>query len=121
VLHRTHRLRRASDFTGAVRGGARAGTATVVVHERARDDEEPSRVGFVVGRTVGNAVVRNKVKRRLRHLMADRLIALPPHVSIVVRANPPAAAASYVELGGDLDSCLGRLDRRRSKSVGSTG
>lgn len=50
----------------------------------------PLRVGFVVSKAVGNAVVRNRVKRRLRHLVAAR-----PEVTgadVVVRALPPAAA-----------------------------
>jgi ribonuclease P protein component len=93
----------------------------VVVHERTDDDEAPARVGFVVARAVGNAVVRNRVKRRLRHLMAARLTMLPDGVSVVVRANPAAAAASSAELGRDLDSCLSRLARRRDRAVETVG
>jgi ribonuclease P protein component len=69
-------------------------------------------VGFVVSRAVGGAVVRNRTKRRLRALVAERLDVLPPHASVVVRANPPAAGATYAELAGDMDSCLSRLARR---------
>jgi ribonuclease P protein component len=112
VLPRAHRLRRSAEFAGAVRRGRRAGTTTVVVHESLRDDAEPARVGFVVARTVGGAVVRNRTKRRLRALMAERVDRLPPHVSVVVRANPPAAHATYAELARDMDSCLSRLARR---------
>jgi ribonuclease P protein component len=66
-------------------------------------------VGFVVSRAVGGAVVRNTVTRRLRALVHDRLGQLPEGGSIVVRALPPAADASYSELGADLDACLARL------------
>ena len=70
------------------------------------------RVGFVVGRAVGNAVVRHRVQRRLRHLCRERLDRLPAGSGVVVRALPPAAAATYQELGTDLDRCLQRvLDR----------
>ncbi|MCW2820166.1 MAG: ribonuclease protein component [Marmoricola sp.] len=70
---------------------------------------EPSRVGFVVSKAVGNAVVRNRVKRRLRHLTLDRLPRLPSGARVVVRALPPAAGSAYADLGADLDRCLARV------------
>jgi ribonuclease P protein component len=70
---------------------------------------EPARVGFVVGKTVGAAVVRNRVRRRLRHLVRDRLAELPPASTLVVRALAAAADASYAELRDDLARCLGRV------------
>jgi ribonuclease P protein component len=69
----------------------------------------PARVGFVVSRAVGGAVVRNRVRRRLRHLMRERLAGLPAASTLVVRANPPAAGASYDELRADLGRCLDRV------------
>ena len=74
-----------------------------MVHLLTDDHPGPALVGFVVGRVVGNAVVRHRVQRRLRHLCRDRLDRLPPGSSLVVRALPPAAAA---ELALDLDRCL---------------
>ena len=67
------------------------------------------RVGFVVSRAVGNAVVRNRVRRRLRHLVRDRLGELPRDAVVVVRALPDAAGASCDELRGDLARCLERV------------
>jgi ribonuclease P protein component len=76
-----------------------------------RSAGEAPRVGFVVSRTVGGAVGRNVVRRRLRHLMRERLHLLPPGSTIVVRALPAAAGASSAELGADLDAALrGLLD-----------
>lgn len=69
----------------------------------------PVRIGLVVSRAVGNAVHRNQVKRRLRHLLRDRLSRLPAGATLVVRALPGAATASSAELGGELDRCLSRL------------
>jgi ribonuclease P protein component len=78
------------------------------VHLVLRDDQGPARIGFVVSRAVGNSVVRHRVQRRLRHLCRERLGDLPPGCELVVRALPAAAAASYAELGADLDRCLQR-------------
>jgi ribonuclease P protein component len=69
----------------------------------------------VVSKAVGGAVVRNLVKRRLRHLARARIDALPPGAMLVVRALPAAAERSYAELGVDLDGALARAcsGRRR--------
>src|SRR5689334_21156287 len=99
-------MRRSNDFDAAVRGGSRAGRQTLVVHLTRTPHDDPARVGFVVSRAVGSAVVRNRVKRRLRHLTRDRLDRLPPGTLAVVRANPGAATSSPEELTRDLDGAL---------------
>jgi ribonuclease P protein component len=70
---------------------------------------EPARVGFVVNKAVGNAVLRNRVHRRLRAVMAARLADLPPGSLTVVRALPSSASASYDDLVADVDGALSRL------------
>ncbi|MGW0891922.1 ribonuclease P protein component [Saccharopolyspora sp. NPDC002578] len=77
--------------------------------EPTRDTGEPARVGFVVSKAVGNAVLRHRVTRRLRHLMRDRLPLLPAGTLVVVRALPPAANAPSRDLGSDLDAALRKL------------
>ncbi len=69
---------------------------------RVRATPEP-RVGLVVGKAVGNAVVRNRVKRQLRHLVRDHLTHLPASSDLVIRALPPAAGMASTELGAELD------------------
>ena len=68
-----------------------------------------ARAGFVVGRAVGNSVVRHRTVRRLRHLVRDRLDRLPAGSILVVRALPAAADADSAALGRDLDAALARL------------
>ena len=65
-------------------------------------------MGFIVTRAVGNAVARNRVKRRLRHLSREHLGSLPSSAVLVVRALPAAAGAASAELGADLVRCLDR-------------
>ena len=111
MLDRVNRLTRGQLFKYAVRRGRRAGSRTLVLHlaEPAGADTEAAQVGLVVGRGVGGAVTRNRVKRRLRHLMRDRVTQLPSGSVLVVRALPPAASASGDLLAQDLDRALGRL------------
>jgi ribonuclease P protein component len=109
VLSTRNRLRRSADFGAAVRRGRRCARAALVAHLLATDADGPPRVGFVVARTVGPAVTRNQVKRRLRHLMRARLDRLRPGTLLVVRALPPAADAGSARLAADLDAALDRL------------
>src|SRR5262245_32240647 len=80
------------------------------------------RAGFVVSRAVGGAVARNRVRRRLRHLMRDRLVSLPAGTDVVVRALPGAATRSSAALGVDLDRALvAALDRSDMAGAGGRG
>jgi ribonuclease P protein component len=116
VLPRAARLTRSVDFTEVVRHGRRAGRPLMTVHCLAPgSDRAPGgqpQVGLVVGRGVGGSVVRSRTARRLRHLLRDRLAALPPGARVVVRAAPAAGAAASSALARDLDAALGRLARR---------
>ncbi|WP_454050521.1 ribonuclease P protein component [Cellulomonas sp. Marseille-Q8402] len=120
MLPAAHRMRRSADFERTVRAGVRAGRSTVVVHLVTRTDPGPGpAVGFVVSKGVGNAVVRNRVKRRLRALTTERLAVLPADADLVVRALGPAASADYSGLGSDLDGALRTAGRRLAERTGS--
>lgn len=134
MLNREHRLTTSAGFARAIRRGRRAGSRSLVVHlametggpsagsPEVRDAAStvappvPPVVGFVVSKAVGNAVTRNLVKRRLRHLARERLGSLPGCSVLVVRALPAAGTASYDALARDLDSALSRVLRRPSSS-----
>lgn len=120
MLAAGNRLTDPDGFRAASRRGHRAGARTVVTHLLLPQGQQvvgmsgpPSpaatQVGFVVSKAVGNAVVRNRVQRRLRHAVRERLAVLPPGSLLVVRAQPAAALASYAELAGDLERCLQRV------------
>ncbi len=76
-----------------------------------------ARAGFVVGRNVGNAVVRHRVTRRLRAVVRAELHRLPASADLVVRARPEAATASSAELRTDLAAGLDRLLTARRPPV----
>jgi ribonuclease P protein component len=111
-------MRARTEFTAAVRGGVRAASPAVVVHlgRQAAPGRSVPQVGFIVTRPVGGAVVRNTVRRRLRHLIRDRLDRLPAGARVVVRVNPAAAGRTSASLAADLDQALGRALRQASTS-----
>ena len=115
----THR----DEFATAVRRGRRIGRTHLVVHLHVpavdpSSDDAP-RAGFVVSRGVGGSVVRHRVVRRLRHLVRERLGALPPGSRLVVRALPAASSASSALLAADLDSALHAAVRRATAPRGA--
>jgi ribonuclease P protein component len=128
VLSARHRLRHPRDFSAVIRHGARAGRPAVVLHlllpDGAAGADNPVlpdaatpldlavRVGFVVPKSVGNSVVRHRVVRRLRPLMAARIKAVPPGSRLVVRALPAAAGATSGTLAAQIDSALTSAVRR---------
>lgn len=84
----------------------------VVVQMRARGDEDPPRVGFTATKKIGNAVVRNRTKRRLRELARLQLetVARPGHDYVLI-GRAPTAERAYADLEKDLNSALKRLHR----------
>lgn len=121
MLAAANRLGDASSFREVTRRGRRAASPTLVLHVLAgprTGDVGGSgpRIGLVVSRAVGNAVARNRVKRRLRHLLGARLDDLAG-ATVVVRALPAAAQASSRGLAADLDRCL----RRTTPGPGAPG
>ena len=102
----------ADEFRATVRRGARSSRPTLVAHVVSGPGEGPSRVGFVVSKAVGPSVDRNRVKRRLRHVVRDEIGSLPDGSRLVVRALPAAASASSVRLRADLVDALARAGTR---------
>lgn len=66
-------------------------------------------MGFVVSKAIGNAVARNRVKRRLRHLVIE--LPSPFAADVVVRALPPSFSEPE-KLAGDLESAWRRAFAR---------
>jgi ribonuclease P protein component len=119
VLDRRHRLTSSAGFSTATRRGRRAGTRTLVLHAApSAEPDAATTVGFVVSKAVGNAVARNRVKRRLRHLARDVVPALPAGTILVVRALPASAVATYDALRRDLDAAQRRLGLATETGVG---
>jgi len=113
-------MRRPADFERAVRRGVRCGRDSLVVH-LAEDlaDDSTAVVGFVVSKAVGNAVVRNRVKRRLRAVVSHRIDQLPEGGRLVVRALPASSSLDSTALGREFESALAgarsRLARQRAR------
>ena len=113
----SRRLHSGDEFRAVTRGGARSARSHVVVHlTLLTQGEEAPRVGFVVSKKIGNAVVRNRVTRRLRAIVRPLLERLPAGSAVVIRALPGIEAQRFDELeqqvGAALDSATRKLERK---------
>lgn len=100
-------LRRRADFQELGRRGAARATPVLVLRWLRTDGPE-TRVGLSTPRTVGGAVQRNRVRRRLRTLLRERLADIGPGWDLLLIARPAAGDASQAELGEALDSLMKR-------------
>ena len=108
-------VRRRDDFESLSRSRARgrSGPLWVARIPWREDDAEPVRVAYAVPRSVGGAVVRNRIRRRLRPMMAQRAAAGLPRGVYLVGAREGAADLSAAELRRHLDVAIAAATRRR--------
>ena len=108
-LRRGQRLRSPRDFSRAHQRGRRVGGRLVTItYTRQAGEPAPARVGVVAGKRVGGAVVRNRVKRRLREALRRELPRVSAGWDLVCGAKPPAAEAPYAALAAELRMLLVR-------------
>lgn len=105
MLPRSRRVVSGGDYRRIVRSGKRTAGFLAVVY-RVESAGSTPRFGFIVSKAVGNAVTRNRVRRRLKAIAASAAPQLPPGAEIVVRALPGSAEASWVTLNSEITEAL---------------
>ena len=112
-MQRRNRLSRSRDFDAVYRHGRSVSTRFLTLYwfQRADEPGDP-RLGFAVPKAVGNAVVRNRIKRQLREIVRDRLDRVSEHERLRARRPPglPEAAETngHEWLEARVDEVLGK-------------
>jgi ribonuclease P protein component len=111
------RIRRRADFLAAAQGNKVSGSA-FVLQARSRSDERPPRFGITVTKKVGNAVERNRVRRRLREMVRISAVAARAGHDYVVIGRRAALTAAFAQMLEDFARAMrtvheGRIGRRR--------
>jgi ribonuclease P protein component len=119
---RLARLKTRADFLRVAAGRRRAVRPGLMLqaapHPPGTPGVEAVRVGFTASRKVGNAVVRNRAKRRLRAAASEVLArAGRPGTDYVLIARAGTGARPYAELVGDLAAALRQIDREPGRQV----
>jgi len=107
----TRTLRSPAEFRRVLRHSRGRGAGGLVVHMCERDGGGQPRLGLVVPRTVGGAVERNRMKRRIRAIWRDVSPGLGP-VDCVVIVRPEAADLTFAALSERIESGVTRSTER---------
>jgi ribonuclease P protein component len=116
VLPARNRMRRSTEFDATVKYGMRTVQPDVIVHVRRACDPDDTgpRVGLIIAKTVGSAVDRHRVARRLRHVARTMVGDLHRSDQVVIRALPSSRQVSSARLEQQLRRGL----RRALQSAG---
>jgi ribonuclease P protein component len=123
MLARANRVTKPEDFRRALSSGVKVVGERVAIHaalEPGSNPELPVRIGFIVGKACGSAVIRNQIKRRLKSISRSLLVELKPGTLVVVRALPSSRGSSFQALSEELTRNFASLTRkleRRSNHV----
>jgi len=114
VLAGAHRITTGDDYKLVVRRGVRVVGPHLVTYLRRNSDGVSVRFGFIVAKNVGDAVRRNRVRRRLKAASFDLLASTRPGTDIVIRALPSATNAPWSVLNEELADALEKFQRTSS-------
>jgi ribonuclease P protein component len=94
-VQRRHRLSRSRDFDAVYRQGRSVSTRFLVLYrfDREGDAGGEARLGIAVPKKIGGAVIRNRIKRRLREVWREVLPEVPPGADYVLLVRAPLAGA----------------------------
>ena len=88
MLPNSARIKSSSDFARVTKTGRRIATNSLVGYfytESISQTEQP-KLGLIVGKSIGNSVIRNRISRQIRHAVSQNLTDLPNGTLLVVRA-----------------------------------
>ncbi|PPF18631.1 ribonuclease P protein component [Rathayibacter sp. AY1D7] len=116
MLARANRIVHGGEYRTVVRRGVRSTGPHTVTYVRRSSAGDPTRFGFIVAKTVGTAVTRNTVRRRLKAVAFELVPELVPGTQVVVRALPGSADAPWSELRSEVWSAMARAARKSGAS-----
>ncbi|RNB77011.1 ribonuclease P protein component [Brevibacillus panacihumi] len=93
-MHRSHRLRKNEHFQAVFQRGTSAANKQFVLYSARQEGQAAFRAGISVSKKIGNAVIRNRVKRLIREAVARLEDAIPKGVDLVIIARPGVESMS---------------------------
>ena len=94
MLQKQHRLTKRKEFSYIYKNG-QATHSNMLTIVMVKSKKETPKVGFSVSNKLGNAPVRNKIKRRLREILRQKLTIIKPYQNLIIVAKQPIVEASF--------------------------
>jgi ribonuclease P protein component len=122
---RDARLRKHADYQRVYRESRRHSSASMSYFFRARPAGEPGiaapRIGLTAGRVLGNAVERNRIRRRMREAVRMHLSELPPGVDVVLHPRKSVLEIEFARLESEISKIFAnvRTSVRSSVAMGT--
>lgn len=114
-------LKKRSEFL-RLRGGSRWATPAFVLETKRRSEQDDlvagPRFGFTVTKKLGGAVVRNRIRRRLKAVVAAAQGHARTHYDYVLIARSAAFDRSFTDIEKDLEQALRRVHRDKGARAG---
>ena len=107
LLNRTYSLKRHKEFRFTYRTGRQVGGGSFVL-VTARNRKDKVQVGFSVSKKIGNSVMRNRAKRRLKACFSPLLPNVKPGYNLIFIARTSALTAPFVSMQKSMVSALMR-------------
>lgn len=112
---KSSRLLRHADFLAVYKEGQKHFSANVRVFFRRRRDDAGARIGFTVGKVLGGAVERNRIRRRLRAAVQRHLAELPLPIDVVIHPRKAVLSMNFAQLDAEIAQALKAVQKGRSK------
>ena len=101
-MRKEQRIKKNEEFSAVFNHGRSVANRQFVLYVLKKEDQEQFRLGLSVSKRVGNAVVRNRIKRLIRTVFQETQHSLVPSYDYVVIARKPAASMDYKEFHSSL-------------------
>ncbi|HEY6969119.1 MAG TPA: ribonuclease P protein component [Candidatus Angelobacter sp.] len=112
---KSSRLLRHADFQAVYKEGRRHFSGNITVFYRRRPDSNGPRVGFTVGKVLGGAVERNRIRRRMRAAVQRHLSGLSVPLDVVMHPRKAVLSMNFASLDSEVAQVLTAIQKGRVK------
>ena len=116
MLKRVNRLRKRYQFNYIYKSGSKFSGQSIVLFASA-SKTKAIKVGFAVSKKLGNAVTRNKIRRRLREIVFGQIPSLKQNYNIIVMARDDILKFSFSDIAADFDKLTQKAGLKNEKNI----
>ncbi len=112
---KTSRLLKHSDFQAVYKQGRKTFSGNMTAFYRERNDGVIARVGLAVGRVLGGAVQRNRIKRRMRAAVQPNLGEITRSLDVVLHPRKAVLTMNFAELKAEVQKLFAAVERGKGR------